>query len=40
VLLSGEPLGPGDAARITDAEDLGAEAVTDTEVLVWEMGAG
>ncbi|WNM36729.1 pirin family protein [Streptomyces sp. Li-HN-5-11] len=40
VLLGGEPLGPGDAARITDAEDLEAEAVTDTEVLVWEMGAG
>jgi redox-sensitive bicupin YhaK (pirin superfamily) len=40
VLLSGEPLGPGDAARITDAEDLEAVGVTDAEVLVWEMGAG
>jgi redox-sensitive bicupin YhaK (pirin superfamily) len=40
VLLSGEPLGPGDAARITEAEDLEAVGVTDAEVLVWEMGAG
>jgi hypothetical protein len=33
-------LGPGDAARITEAEDLEAVGVTDAEVLVWEMGAG
>ncbi|WP_439943587.1 pirin family protein [Streptomyces sp. BBFR115] len=40
VRLSGEELSPGDAARITDAGPLEAEAVTDAELLVWEMGAG
>ncbi|MFE0330848.1 pirin family protein [Streptomyces sp. Y2F8-2] len=37
VLLDGEELGPGDAARITDAKDLEAVAVTRAELLVWEM---
>jgi len=38
VLLDGERLGPGDAARVTDAgEGLRAAAVTDAELLVWEM---
>lgn len=35
--LDGERLGPGDAARVTDAEALDAVAVTRAEVLVWEM---
>ncbi|MFD8537830.1 pirin family protein [Streptomyces rubrogriseus] len=37
--LGGETLGPGDAARVTDAEALDAVAVTRAEVLVWEMAA-
>jgi redox-sensitive bicupin YhaK (pirin superfamily) len=40
VRLHGEELGPGDAARITDAESLEAEGLTEAEVLVWEMGTG
>ncbi|MFF0053376.1 pirin family protein [Streptomyces microflavus] len=35
--LGGEELGPGDAARVTDAEDLEAVAVTGAEFVVWEM---
>ncbi|GAB2842020.1 pirin family protein [Streptomyces deserti] len=37
VRLDGEELGAGDAARITDAEDLEAVAVTRAELLLWEM---
>jgi quercetin 2,3-dioxygenase len=37
VRLDAEDLGPGDAARITDAEDLEAVGVTGAELLVWEM---
>ncbi|WP_030040118.1 pirin family protein [Streptomyces resistomycificus] len=38
VILDGERLGPGDAARITDAKDLEAVGLTaGTELLVWEM---
>ncbi|MFF9216315.1 pirin family protein [Streptomyces viridosporus] len=38
VTLDGETLGPGDAARITDAKDLAATAVSPTaELLLWEM---
>ncbi|PWI18642.1 pirin family protein [Streptomyces sp. Act143] len=37
VRLDGEALGPGDAARITDAEGVDAVAVTPAELLVWEM---
>ncbi|GAA4001215.1 pirin family protein [Streptomyces marokkonensis] len=37
VLLSGETLGAGDAARITDAEGAEAVAATRAELLVWEM---
>ncbi|MEU9349664.1 pirin family protein [Streptomyces griseoloalbus] len=41
VLLDGEELAPGDAARITDAEGLRAVAgASDAELLVWEMAAG
>ncbi len=32
-----EPLGPGDALRLTGPEGLGLLALTDAEVLVWEM---
>ncbi|MEU6138940.1 pirin family protein [Streptomyces sp. NPDC047081] len=39
VRLEGWELGPGDAARITDAKDLEAVGVTAAEVLVWEMAA-
>jgi redox-sensitive bicupin YhaK (pirin superfamily) len=35
--LAGEELGPGDSARITDSQDLEAEAATPTELLIWEM---
>ncbi|MGW3034917.1 pirin family protein [Streptomyces sp. NPDC001178] len=35
VRLDGEELGPGDAARITDAKDLEALAATDAELLIW-----
>ncbi|MFD5651687.1 pirin family protein [Streptomyces sp. NPDC127039] len=35
--LDGERLGPGDAARVTAAEDLEVVAATRAEVLVWEM---
>ncbi|MFF8030709.1 pirin family protein [Streptomyces sp. NPDC016626] len=38
IRLDGEELGPGDAARITDAEDVEAVAVSPTaELLLWEM---
>ncbi|AZP23259.1 pirin family protein [Streptomyces aquilus] len=37
VRLGGDELGPGDAARITDAEDVDAVAVTRAELLLWEM---
>lgn len=37
VRLDGEELGPGDAARITDAKDLEAETPTGAELLMWEM---
>ncbi len=37
VSLDGEELGPGDAARITDAKDLEAVGVTGAELLLWEM---
>ncbi|MFE3495153.1 pirin family protein [Streptomyces sp. NPDC059175] len=35
--LAGDDLGPGDAARITDAEGLELVAAGDAEVLMWEM---
>ncbi|NUV61912.1 pirin family protein [Streptomyces sp. CAI-85] len=35
--LDGVELGPGDAARITDAKDLTAAGVSASELLVWEM---
>ncbi|WP_371674556.1 pirin family protein [Streptomyces sp. NBC_00289] len=37
VRLDDEELAAGDAARITDAEDVAAVAVTPAELLVWEM---
>ncbi len=37
IRLADEALTPGDAARVTDAEDLEAVGVTSAEVLVWEM---
>ncbi|MFJ1971058.1 pirin family protein [Streptomyces sp. NPDC087903] len=37
VRLDAEELAAGDAARITDAEDVAAVAVTPAELLVWEM---
>ncbi|GAA2245202.1 pirin family protein [Streptomyces indiaensis] len=37
VRLDGKELGPGDAARITDAKGLEAEGVRDAELLIWEM---
>ncbi|MFF8844001.1 pirin family protein [Streptomyces sp. NPDC015127] len=40
VALGYERLGPGDAARITDAEGLEVVAEEAAEVLMWEMGAG
>ncbi|WP_405885527.1 pirin family protein [Streptomyces sp. NBC_01136] len=39
VLLDGEELGPGDAARITDAKNLEALAGAPAELLLWEMPA-
>jgi redox-sensitive bicupin YhaK (pirin superfamily) len=41
VTLGGEPLGAGDAARLTDAEgvDAVAGAASGAELLVWEMAA-
>ncbi|AIJ16067.1 pirin family protein [Streptomyces violaceoruber] len=39
VRLGEESLTAGDAARITDAEALDAVALTQAEVLVWEMAA-
>ncbi|MFI6561029.1 pirin family protein [Streptomyces sp. NPDC050534] len=39
VRLDGERLAPGDAARVTDAKDLEAEALTQAEFLMWEMTA-
>ncbi|MEU5700166.1 pirin family protein [Streptomyces aurantiacus] len=40
VLLGGEVLQAGDAARITDAKDVAAVARDETELLLWEMTAG
>lgn len=40
VRLDGEELGPGDAARITEAKDLEALAGSPAELLLWEMTAG
>jgi redox-sensitive bicupin YhaK (pirin superfamily) len=37
VRLAGAELGPGDAARITDAEGLQALATAPAELLLWEM---
>jgi redox-sensitive bicupin YhaK (pirin superfamily) len=37
VRLDGAELGPGDAARVTDAKELDAVAVTGAELLLWEM---
>ncbi|TPQ15526.1 pirin family protein [Streptomyces sporangiiformans] len=37
VWLDGVGLGPGDAARITDAKDLEAVAHSPAELLLWEM---
>ncbi|MGW1269208.1 pirin family protein [Streptomyces sp. NPDC002491] len=37
VRLDGEKLGPGDAARVTDAEDLEAVGLSGAELLIWEM---
>ncbi|MGW0189474.1 pirin family protein [Streptomyces sp. NPDC003362] len=37
VRLDGETLRPGDAARVTGAKDLAAEALTGAELLIWEM---
>ncbi|MGV9644205.1 pirin family protein [Streptomyces sp. NPDC003514] len=37
VRLAGQELGPGDAARVTGAADLEAVALTQAELLVWEM---
>ncbi|MEV4426743.1 pirin family protein [Streptomyces sp. R-07] len=37
LLLDGEELGPGDAARLTGTEGLALAATTDAEVLIWEM---
>ncbi|MEV6528103.1 MULTISPECIES: pirin family protein [Streptomyces] len=39
VRLDGGELGPGDAARITDAKDLEAVATAPAELLLWEMTA-
>ncbi|MFF3320435.1 pirin family protein [Streptomyces sp. NPDC003035] len=35
--LSGEELTPGDAARVTSAQDLALMATSDAEILLWEM---
>lgn len=37
IRLDGEQLTPGDAARITDAKELETEALTEAELLMWEM---
>jgi redox-sensitive bicupin YhaK (pirin superfamily) len=37
VTLDGETLAPGDAARLTDGEGTAATAVTEAELLLWEM---
>ncbi|MGW7362715.1 pirin family protein [Streptomyces sp. NPDC054841] len=37
VRLAGDDLGPGDAARITDADGLELAAVVAAEVLMWEL---
>ncbi len=37
VRLDGEPLEPGDAARLTDEKDAEAVAEGAAEVLMWEM---
>ncbi|MER5719581.1 pirin family protein [Streptomyces sp. NPDC002132] len=40
VSVDGERLGPGDAARVTDAGEVRVLALTPAELLVWEMRAG
>ncbi|MEW2403729.1 pirin family protein [Streptomyces sp. NPDC046862] len=40
VRLDGVELGVGDSARITDGKDLETMAVSEAEVLVWEMTVG
>ncbi|MEV0981755.1 pirin family protein [Streptomyces sp. NPDC049915] len=40
VRLGQERLGPGDAARVTDAKDLRLPAESAAEVLLWEMTSG
>ncbi|WP_327435004.1 pirin family protein [Streptomyces sp. NBC_01236] len=40
IKLDGEELGPGDAARITDAKDWEVLAGSPAELLLWEMAAG
>ncbi|MGW1192925.1 pirin family protein [Streptomyces sp. NPDC002559] len=37
IVLDGEELGPGDAARIVGAKGLEAVAVTAAELLIWEL---
>ncbi|GGX85953.1 pirin family protein [Streptomyces fructofermentans] len=37
VVLGGRTLGPGDSARVTDAQDLEAVAMEAAELLLWEM---
>ncbi|MET9440220.1 pirin family protein [Streptomyces sp. NPDC006610] len=39
VRLDDAVLGPGDAARITDAKDVAAVGVSEAELLLWEMSA-
>lgn len=39
VEIAGERLAAGDAARVTDAQDMDAAALGDAELLVWEMHA-
>ncbi|MFJ8269788.1 pirin family protein [Streptomyces sp. NPDC094154] len=39
VRLGEDELGPGDAARLTSARDAEAVALTDAELLMWEMAA-
>ncbi|MGW5093199.1 pirin family protein [Streptomyces nodosus] len=40
MLLGGQRLSPGDAARITEGGGPEAVALEDAELLMWEMGAG
>ncbi|MFI7497533.1 pirin family protein [Streptomyces sp. NPDC049687] len=37
VRLDGAELGPGDAARVTEAKDMEVVGVTEAELLMWEM---